>query len=1308
LTTLHVDVETRSTVDLRKTGVYVYAADPSTDVWCMAYAFGDGPVELWKLGEPCPPEIADHVASGGELAAWNAAFERTIWRYVLSDEYGWPEPALEQWRCVMVEAYALSLPGSLGQAAAALGLPIQKDMEGHALMMRLARPRRYAEDGTPVWWEDTGRLERLYAYCKQDVETERAAGKRLLRLSPPERDLWLLDQRINDRGVWVDGASCVAAQRVVKDALSDADRRVRALTHGAVGRCSETAKLTAWLASKGVSVASLAKGDMADLLARPLPDDARAVLELRALASKTSTAKITSMLERRSADGRMRGNLQFHGAGTGRWAGRGAQCVTGEHEVLTPQGWRRIDETPSGVTIMQWSPEGVLTWVSAEIGDYGVPPHVARISGTAIRGVFTLDHRLPNALRHSGVVDWTPERLLSVKRRDGFACRGVVAQADAAWTDAQIRLLVALQADGTPRKRRFAWRLKKARKIERLRLLLAECGIPFYERRHPCAPDVLNLAIRTHDVPSWLSKGFGAWVLALSSRQCGVLLDEVPHWDGFRHQRNGAICLMSPEKDQVDWVATAAALAGRPGTVEWYACDKSERGRWAFYERSSRTTTLYRSDVSVEGNTARVYCPTTPTGYWLCRYGDRIFPTGNCQNLPRPSKANEDHVDAIMGAIGTGRADVVEALFGSPLQAVSDVIRGMIAAPPGRVIMAADFSNIEGRGVAWLAGEQSKLARFREFDRGDGPDIYLVAAAAIYNVPIKDAKPFRQIGKVAELACIAKGQAVLTDAGLVPIERVTREHKVWDGVEFVAHSGVVYRGIKEVIRHDGLTATPDHVVWAEGACGPVLFGDAASSGQRLVQSGAGRRPLRVGGDNLPGTPVYKGVVRPLRADALHGLRAGGVDRAEQSNQRKEQGLPSVLAATDSAEMVVEEGYVYAGALYERERRGMAEIRGAGHMLQLPLGAGGRYLDSEQSGAGTREGHRPNRQQRPLRGGEPSVRNPLREYAQSAEVEDKGDGYGVGQDGESAGVSRHAPVSGSGLSEGSHRRTGVQGGSGQEEELAGHSRQVGRARVYDILNAGPRHRFTVSGKLVHNCGYGGGVGAFSAMAKAYGLKIETALDAVWESASEDNREAVLSAWDTRGVKTGMARAAWLAAELIKLAWRQAHPMTVALWRGLEDAAVKAVQSPGSIHVYRTIAFRQVGAFLFCRLPSGRSIAYPYPRVSMKETPWGKKTLALSYKSVAQFTRKWEDKHYYGGLASENVTQAVARDVMAEAMLRVEAAGYPVTLTVHDEIVAEPKTGFGSLDAFNALMSELPAWAEGFPIAAAGWAGPRYRK
>jgi DNA polymerase len=536
----------------------------------------------------------------------------------------------------------------------------------------------------------------LGLYCIQDVRTEMAVDQRVLPLSPAEQELWLLDQEINSRGVYIDQTLCHAAKRLVGCAESRLDKELAKLTDFAVTGVSNTGQLTTWLRAKGLDIPGVAKDVIEGLLVRDdLDPVVRRAVEIRQEGGKTSVAKIDAMLARRQKDGRMRGNLQFHGAATGRWAGRGAQL----------------------------------------------------------------------------------------------------------------------------------------------------------------------------------------------------------------------------------------------------------------------------------------------------------------QNLPRPS--NEDDKQPMIDAILESKDDrLIEALYGNTLTVVADCIRGMITAAPGKQLFVADFSAIEARVNAWLAGESRVLDAFDAFDRGKGPDLYKVAASDIYNrKPDQISKPERQVGKVALLAL---------------------------------------------------------------------------------------------------------------------------------------------------------------------------------------------------------------------------------------------------------------------------------------------------------------------------GYQGGPGAFAKMAKGYGLDIATAAIPVRAAATLENIEKANKGWKDRGAKTGMGEARWMTAELIKLAWRDRNSRIVAMWHALEDAAIEAVANPGKQVGTGKIDYKRVGSFLFCRLPSGRVLIYPYPTLKRFPAPWtddnGKPVMrdGLVYKGVNSVTRQWSEQHFYGGLACENVVQAVARDCMVNGMMNVAKAGYPIVLTVHDEVVAERPLGEGSLEEFEALMVAPAPWMKGLPLAAEGYVSERYKK
>ena len=335
---LHIDVESRSCVDLPKHNAYVYFDHPSTDLWCAAWAFDNDQPQLWYPGDPCPDEIFDHVIAGGLIFGWNVAFERLAWRKLLAAKYGWPEPDLEQYRCVMAAAYAVGLPGKLEQCAPALGLEQEKDQVGKALMLRMSRPRkaRKDEDPTKIYWRDEPEnIERLGAYCVTDVLTETAIHGRIPMLPKAEQAVWFLDQWANDAGVYVDERLCLAGRSVVETAQKRLDAEMKAVTDYEVRGIANIAELVAFCRKKGVDAESVKKDELADMLVRDdLPPDVRRALEIRQEGAKTSTAKITKLLATRQADGRMRGNLQYHGATTGRWAARGAQLQNLPRPVL--------------------------------------------------------------------------------------------------------------------------------------------------------------------------------------------------------------------------------------------------------------------------------------------------------------------------------------------------------------------------------------------------------------------------------------------------------------------------------------------------------------------------------------------------------------------------------------------------------------------------------------------------------------------------------------------------------------------------------------------------------------------------------------------------------------------------------------------------------------------------------------------------------------------------------------------------------------------------------------------------------------
>lgn len=325
---LEIDFETRSAVDLRKRGVYIYMADASTEPLMASFKIDGSPVARWRPPQPCPPEIVAHVEAGGMISAHNAAFERLLWQMILTPRYGWPVAKTEQFRCTAATAAAMALPRALGDLGAALDLDVQKDKEGTRLIRKFSIPRRAhkGEDPAAIHFnEPSGEdFEHFHDYCDADVETEAEADRRMVPLSDDEQAVYVLSERINDRGIRIDVQSARAALALAEKAKKLLDRKMRLVTDGYVPSCSNPGKLVEWVQGFGVEMSSAAKADIEELLALDdLPDAVREAIELRQEAAKTSVAKLKAMLDRAGSDDRVRGTFMYHGASTGRWASMG-------------------------------------------------------------------------------------------------------------------------------------------------------------------------------------------------------------------------------------------------------------------------------------------------------------------------------------------------------------------------------------------------------------------------------------------------------------------------------------------------------------------------------------------------------------------------------------------------------------------------------------------------------------------------------------------------------------------------------------------------------------------------------------------------------------------------------------------------------------------------------------------------------------------------------------------------------------------------------------------------------------------------
>ena len=337
---LMIDLETKSDIDIAKSGVYRYADSPYFDILLFAYSVDDAPVQVVDLasGEQLPEEILNALTDDRiQKHAFNASFERiclSVWLHRNYPEcfvsYGSPEDACgnylspNAWRCTMVAAAYLGLPLSLAGVGAVLQLQQQKMSEGKALIRHFCIPYDHV-NGVPQFHAPTDAPEKwniFRAYNQRDVETEQAIEQKIARFPVPEF-VWqeyVLDQSINDRGIQLDlqlVQQAIRMDTLTKDKLL---HQLKDLTN--LDNPNSVQQMKQWLAEHGLELESLGKKEVQEQL-KTAPPDLQAVLLLRQQASKSSVKKYQAMQNAVCSDGRARGMFQFYGANrTGREAGR--------------------------------------------------------------------------------------------------------------------------------------------------------------------------------------------------------------------------------------------------------------------------------------------------------------------------------------------------------------------------------------------------------------------------------------------------------------------------------------------------------------------------------------------------------------------------------------------------------------------------------------------------------------------------------------------------------------------------------------------------------------------------------------------------------------------------------------------------------------------------------------------------------------------------------------------------------------------------------------------------------------------------
>lgn len=313
---IYLDFETYSGTPITA-GSVKYCHDPEADIVCLAYKVNDEPTQVWLPGQEIPREFYDvHM-----LYAHNAVFDYLVW-HIIGGKYGFPITSLSQWRDTMALANRYSLPAKLASVGQILGLDIQKDKRGTALIKKICVPDM--SGCRPVVYDQD--MRDFIDYCKQDVDATYSLVNALPanRLAEDEQKYWELTQRMNLQGLPVDIDTVNRILDYIEGFSEELTKRVPEITDGRVNKVTQVAKLKDWITSRGLDVGNLQAATVEKLLVQSIPEDVREILELRQTLGRSSTAKYRKIKEM-EYHGRVFNNLQYYGTSTGRWAGRGFQ-----------------------------------------------------------------------------------------------------------------------------------------------------------------------------------------------------------------------------------------------------------------------------------------------------------------------------------------------------------------------------------------------------------------------------------------------------------------------------------------------------------------------------------------------------------------------------------------------------------------------------------------------------------------------------------------------------------------------------------------------------------------------------------------------------------------------------------------------------------------------------------------------------------------------------------------------------------------------------------------------------------------------
>lgn len=755
ITEISLDLETYSEVDLKKAGVYRYAEDDTFEILLLAASIDNGPVIVYDLTKEELPQDIIHALVDDTIIKWafNATFERVClsnWLkkyhpHLLRDDFLSPS----SWRCSMIWSAYMGLPLSLEGVGTVLGLDKQKLSQGKDLIRYFCLPckatkvnggrTRNLPHHEPDKWEN------FITYNKRDVEVELAIKDRLKNFPVPDFiwEEYFQDQLINDQGILIDRDFVQSA--IVIDGKSKAEIQAELKKLTGLDNPNSVLQMIGWLREHGVRTDSLDKKAVTELL-KTVDETAAKVLRLRQKAAKSSVSKYQAMMNCMCRDGRARGMFQFYGANrTGRW------CLTGDHEILTRNGWIRLDEWTGGTIACYNAQSSQISFKKSESVSFDFEGYLYHISDKRIDQISTGEHKMLVKKRYDK--NWEVCTIADTQSsRISIPITGT-RQYQTCLESIQLRVLIMTQADGHfTNEGILRFHFSKQRKIERCKTLLRRAEIPFVEKKNKSAT---TISIPVRSLPIWLrtfrDKIFGSWLL---DENPDIIFDELPHWDGYYSSKN-TIQYTTTIKQNADIIQALAHLSGRAALIS-PKHENIENWKTAYIVNiwlTPKNSHEIKNKAMLVEYKGKIFCASTPTGFFIVRRNGKVWVTGNSgrniqvQNLP------QNHLPDLAEArslVKQGDYETLILLYDIP-DTLSQLIRTAFIPGQGSKFIVSDFSAIEARVLSHLAKESWRSKVFEE-----GKDIYCMSASQMFGVPVEkhgQNSHLRQKGKIAELAC---------------------------------------------------------------------------------------------------------------------------------------------------------------------------------------------------------------------------------------------------------------------------------------------------------------------------------------------------------------------------------------------------------------------------------------------------------------------------------------------------------------------------------------------------------------------------